>query len=92
MKIRLTERAAKANPAGGRTIGTLWEPTHEGLGLSKEELDRVYSKLEQPPPKDIFGRQYRAGRERRHGLLVVYLVDPTSLKSSLASGMYQRLE
>jgi hypothetical protein len=85
MSIRLAKRAGVPNPGdkhGDQIIGTLWDPTHEGLGLTPTELSRMTSeaakknKIVPEPPR---GAHYRLGRMPNHGLLVIYLLNPEGL-------------
>lgn len=83
LKVRLPVRKPDAFEldfeGDERVIGTLWDPAHEGLGLSNSELEKLANKPS--PPR---GQHYRECRRSDHGLLVIYLLDPEPFGTSIA--------
>lgn len=82
MRIRLAKRAAFTKDGaskGDQIMNTLWDPSHEGLGLTDTERDRMVNeaaRLNKAIPDPPRGIHYRLGRMPEHGLLVIYLLDP----------------
>ncbi len=73
---RRSEDPSKANE---QVIGTLWDPAHEALGLSLDEITAAKAFARQFPDgtaEPLRGKAWRKGRSPKHGLLVIYPLDP----------------
>jgi hypothetical protein len=90
LSLRLAKRAGRPKVGDKNAdpiIGTLWDPAHEGLGLSLEELTHMKTRaairnvVVPEPPR---GAHYRLGRLPNHGLLVLYFLDPAGLDENNA--------
>ena len=79
LKVRLATRTPDDFDGDERVIGTLWDPTHEGLGLSTQELEKLAYKPS--PPR---GQHFRECRRSDHGLLVIYLLEPKAFGTESA--------
>ena len=76
MPIKLQDRKGKKVSDSDRYVGSLWSATDERFGLTHEEL----KKAEEENGGEISGVgsgvKFRRGRNKEHGLLVIYLIDP----------------
>jgi hypothetical protein len=83
LPLRLPKRAWD-NLGNSPVIGTLWDPSHEGFGLTEEELQAAKLKKGGGWPTNPIGRDLRRGRKETHGLLVVYMLDPSGFHNDQA--------
>jgi hypothetical protein len=77
MPIKLQDRKGEKVSDSDRYVGSLWSATDEKLGLSEEELRKAEEENGGEISGPGSGVKFRKGRNKDHGLLVIYLINPT---------------